>query len=550
MTNAVAQLDAWTGRHGLRSRCAELGLPLITVGADGEVVGRQLRQDAPLACAAARSAMLEQALRSQLAEWNEIDDPPPAPMWPGCWAIPVPIAQRRRRIGYHVAIMFTAELAESEHLHRLCDAAGLDYATVAQRIVARCSRGVDEVIRTATLLRWMAGDLHQIEQHAEGIDALSRQLGESYEELSLVYKLSAHMTVTQDPRIFLQDALDELQQVTALQWAAIQLSDADVRLKALRGAILFAGSPPSSTKRLGDAGRALIERFGQGKPTVVDDTAALDIDALRDMAGQMLIVPILFEGRPLAVLFGADKQDGREINSVDLKLLTSTAQNAGIFLENAMLYEDMQDMFMGTLRSLIASIDAKDTYTCGHSERVAWLSRQLAEAAGLDTQTVERVYLAGLVHDVGKIGVPEAVLTKAGRLTLEEFEMIKAHPEIGARILKDIRQMDDLIPGVLYHHERWSGGGYPRGLQGHDIPLFGRVICLADSFDAMSSDRTYRQAMPLPEVLEEVQRCSGSQFDPELAEVFLRLDFSPYYQLVTDHRKRQSPLAVVMGSSA
>jgi HD-GYP domain-containing protein (c-di-GMP phosphodiesterase class II) len=104
-----------------------------------------------------------------------------------------------------------------------------------------------------------------------------------------------------------------------------------------------------------------------------------------------------------------------------------------IFLQNAMLYDDMQDMFMGTLRAMISAIDAKDTYTCGHSERVAWVSRELAQAAGLDPRAVERVYLSGLVHDVGKIGVPEHVLTKPGKLTPEEFDMIKTHPEIGGR---------------------------------------------------------------------------------------------------------------------
>jgi HD-GYP domain-containing protein (c-di-GMP phosphodiesterase class II) len=217
-----------------------------------------------------------------------------------------------------------------------------------------------------------------------------------------------------------------------------------------------------------------------------------------------------------------------------------------IFIENNMLYEDMQDMFMGTLHSLIASIDAKDTYTCGHSERVAWLSRQLAEAAGLDNHTVERAYLAGLVHDVGKIGVPEAVLCKSDGLTSREFEMIRAHPEIGVRILKDIPQMNDLLPGVLYHHERYHGGGYPYGLRGTDIPLFGRVIALADSFDAMSSDRTYRCGMSLGRVLEEIARCAGTQFDPDLTETFLSLDFEAFYQMLTEHQRRQSPLHEAM----
>src|SRR5690606_20290161 len=131
-----------------------------------------------------------------------------------------------------------------------------------------------------------------------------------------------------------------------------------------------------------------------------------------------------------------------------------------------------------------------------HSERVAYMATRLGEAIGLDAETAQRLHIAGLVHDVGKIGVPEAVLCKPGRLTDEEFKLIKLHPEIGHRILRDIPQLADVLPGVLSHHERWDGKGYPHGLAGEEIPMFGRLIAIADSFDAMSSTRTYRSAMP------------------------------------------------------
>ena len=130
--------------------------------------------------------------------------------------------------------------------------------------------------------------------------------------------------------------------------------------------------------------------------------------------------------------------------------------------------------------------------------------------------------MAGLLHDVGKIGVPESVLQKTGRLTPEEFEQMKKHPQIGARILADVKQVKPLVPGVLYHHERYDGKGYPAGLAGSDIPLMGRIICLADCFDAMTSNRTYRKALPLEVALTEIRRCAGTQFDPALAEAFLR----------------------------
>jgi HD-GYP domain-containing protein (c-di-GMP phosphodiesterase class II) len=150
---------------------------------------------------------------------------------------------------------------------------------------------------------------------------------------------------------------------------------------------------------------------------------------------------------------------------------------------------------------------------------------------------------------VGKIGVPEAVLCKPGHLTQEEFNLIKLHPEIGSKILQDIRQMQDLIPGVLYHHERWDGKGYPHNLRGREIPLFGRLIGLADAFDAMSSNRTYRQALDHEQVLKEIKRCAGTQFDPELADIFVKLDFGPFYELISRHQRRgmpENPLAAVL----
>jgi HD-GYP domain-containing protein (c-di-GMP phosphodiesterase class II) len=152
---------------------------------------------------------------------------------------------------------------------------------------------------------------------------------------------------------------------------------------------------------------------------------------------------------------------------------------------------------------------------------------------------VERVRIAGLVHDIGKIGVPEEVLRKPGKLTDEEFEMMKAHPAIGHHILQDIPQLADVLPGVLHHHERYDGRGYPHGLAGEDIPLMARIIALADSFDAMSSTRTYRAAMSRETVLTEIRRCAGAQFDPELAERFVKLDFRAYDEAAARHKSER-----------
>jgi len=206
-----------------------------------------------------------------------------------------------------------------------------------------------------------------------------------------------------------------------------------------------------------------------------------------------------------------------------------------IFHENTARSVEQHTLFMGTIQAMTAAIDAKDRYTCGHSERVALIARLMAVKTELGDQVAEQYHVAGLVHDVGKIGVPEAVLQKSGRLTDGEFEQIKRHPVIGYEILNDIARLTDMLPGVLYHHERWDGKGYPHGLSGADIPLIGRVLAVADTFDAMSSTRSYRPSIGRAKVLEEIRQCAGTQFDPELAEIFLQIDLQAYDHMVSRH---------------
>ena len=212
----------------------------------------------------------------------------------------------------------------------------------------------------------------------------------------------------------------------------------------------------------------------------------------------------------------------------------------GAALENAELYHRQKLTFLGTIKALSAAIDAKDQYTRGHSERVAMLSAMLAERVGYSSEEAERIRISGLVHDVGKIGVPEVVLCKPSRLTDDEFEMIKRHPTIGFEIIKDIPDLQDILPGVLHHHERWDGKGYPAQLSGEGIPHMARIMALADTFDAMSSNRAYRSGMPRDKVFAEFRKCAGSQFDPDLVEPFLALDFSIFDEMVA-HHKAQSP---------
>ena len=185
--------------------------------------------------------------------------------------------------------------------------------------------------------------------------------------------------------------------------------------------------------------------------------------------------------------------------------------------------KENERLFMHVVSSLASAIDAKDTYTNGHSSRVAEYSREIARRAGYEGKELEDIYMMGLLHDVGKIGIPDAVINKPARLTDEEYDIIKNHPVLGARILGNIKEMPKLANGARWHHERYDGKGYPDGLSGEDIPEEARIIAVADSYDAMTSHRSYRKSLPQEVVREEIEKGKGTQFDPRFASIMLEM---------------------------
>jgi putative nucleotidyltransferase with HDIG domain len=236
----------------------------------------------------------------------------------------------------------------------------------------------------------------------------------------------------------------------------------------------------------------------------------------------ILAVPLMAHQKLIGVVEVLNKKSGESFAPEDVTLLEALAHQSAVAIENAKLYRDLQSSFLSTVSALAAAVDAKDSYTAGHAQRVTEYSVHIAEEMGLSAADVETVRLSGLMHDLGKIGISESILSKPGRLTDEEFAEMKRHPGVGATILSSVQGLAHVIPGIHRHHERVDGRGYPDGLKGDDIPLVGRIIGVADTFDAMTSDRVYRHRLTDQEGIDELKRFSGQQFDAKVVEAFLK----------------------------
>ncbi len=268
--------------------------------------------------------------------------------------------------------------------------------------------------------------------------------------------------------------------------------------------------------------KAVVERLGTGQPLVENGARACRyfLTLPHPSPASLLLVPLRARDRLIGWISVYSLTPQKLFDEGQRKLLSIIADRAAASIENARLYENLQATFQQTIQSLARTIDRMDRYTAGHSERVARYAVALARALKLADDTVKIIEHSALMHDIGKIGCV-LNLHKPGRLTDEEYEVFKLHPVYGREILDPIGFLRPVVPGVYLHHERWDGHGYPLGLAGNDIPLIARIIAIADTYDAMTSDRAYRRAVPHEVTLNEIELCSGTQFDRDLAATFL-----------------------------
>ncbi|UCF81335.1 MAG: GAF domain-containing protein [Acidobacteriota bacterium] len=261
-----------------------------------------------------------------------------------------------------------------------------------------------------------------------------------------------------------------------------------------------------------------------GEPAIVNDVQkdprwSAAVDAKADFETRSILsAPLRVRDRLVGVIQMVNKIGADAFSEDDLRDLTVLADLVAIALENARLYEEQRETFVGTATALALAIESRDKYTGGHTKRVLDFAYAAGRRLGLEGEELENLKLSAILHDIGKIGIPDNVLNKPGSLTEEEFKVMKRHPKIGGTIMSKIPFLENILDGMRYHHETLDGKGYPYGLRGEDIPLQARIVAVADAFDAMTSNRPYHDGRPVAEAVAELRRCSGTQFDADAVE--------------------------------
>lgn len=234
----------------------------------------------------------------------------------------------------------------------------------------------------------------------------------------------------------------------------------------------------------------------------------------------MICVPVKTKDKILGVLQAINKKDGNFDND-DLEAFFGLSNQVAIAIENANLYQELKEAFYGTAQALAETIEKRDPYTGGHTKRVMSYSLAIGRMMGFSKDALEKLKLAAILHDIGKIGVRDNILLKQEKLDPDEFESMIMHSSFGSEILYHIKQLQDVVPGVRGHHEKYDGTGYPDHLKGKDIPLIARIIAVADTFDAMTTDRPYRKSLNKEKAFEELRKNAGTQFDLDVVNAFI-----------------------------
>ena len=363
---------------------------------------------------------------------------------------------------------------------------------------------------------------------------ISSHLLMTFEEITLLHRLTEHLSISQSVTDICAMSVNWLNDVIPAKSVAIWFSSFEhLQSQHAQGdnqpVLIAHGDCPLEQKDF----LQFIERLGPRvatEPLVLNRGTTSSPTWFYPEVREIISVPIREGNRHFGWMValnhtgaGDITNSEAEFGTVEACLMASVATILGIHCGNIALYHEQSEFFSSVVRALTSAIDAKDPYTCGHSDRVARLSVCLARQLGCSTEELNTIYLSGLLHDIGKIGIDDNVLRKPGPLTASEFEHIKTHPDLGCRILDGVKQLDMVLPVVRHHHETWNGTGYPAGLKGEETPFLARIVAVADSIDAMSSDRPYRKGIP-DEKLDAILRDgAGKQWDSDVIDAAFKV---------------------------
>lgn len=351
-----------------------------------------------------------------------------------------------------------------------------------------------------------------------------KELSCAYEELSLLYRVSEGFSLLSVDDIC-EKIADEAVSAIGVRTAAVLFLD-EKKEKLYTKA--HKGNWDHSRELIRDDG-IIWTSIEARRPSVMCRITESSKREYLNGISSLMVCPLAGKAKEIGAIVIADKEEDEEFYSNDTKLLMAIAAQAGLAIENAFLYQELEMLLLGAIGSLVRALEASSYWTAGHTERVTEYSLGIGKVLGLEKELIEKLKICSLLHDIGKIATPKEILNKKGSLEEEEWTEIKKHPELGADILVDLKQFEDITMSIKYHHEHWDGGGGIFGLKRDEIPLMARILAVADAFDAMTSDRPYRRMKSKEEAVTEISRCSGSQFDPVVVGAFLSWvnDFSP-----------------------
>jgi hypothetical protein len=351
------------------------------------------------------------------------------------------------------------------------------------------------------------------------LDLANSRLSQRVTELAALNRIGLSLNGSLDLGAVLGQILDSALGLVPAQAAAIALADPATGRLAVAASV---GLPVGAAAALAQPGGPAAQALGAGREQVVADAAAAGLAALAAAGvGAALCVPLRV-GAAVGGVFALSYAGAHDFGVDERLLLSTLAQQAATAVHNARLYREIEAGYLSTVQAMVQVTDARERYAAGHAERVRAYCAAAAGALGLAAAQTATLELAALFHDLGHIGVPEAVLGKPGALTAEEWALVRKHPQLGVSILRQVPRMEAVVPVILQHHERYDGQGYPAGLLGDDSSVLAQVLAVADAYEAMTSARPHRGALGRAEAVAELRQHSGTQFSPRVVEAFVR----------------------------